>query len=243
MTPKTPFILIGDFFFKWRNYAFPVILLSLFFGFRPAIGLSGAAADRMRVYLALGVIAAGLIVRFATIGWAYIKRGGAQKKVYADTLVVSGYFALCRNPLYVGNLMIYIGTCLLHGNWIVIAAGTAIFILIYSAIVAAEEHFLRAKFGADYDAYAARVARWWPALGRHRQATEGMQFSLPRAITKDYSTISSTTLSVGILLLLEVYYYRNADVATYLRWAGLVAVVVVLFGMIVRRYKRQVGPI
>jgi protein-S-isoprenylcysteine O-methyltransferase Ste14 len=239
MNPKSTLVLIGDFFFKWRNYVFPVILLILFLGFRPAPGLS--AGTSLHVWLALAIIMAGLVVRFATIGWAYIKRGGQDKKVYADTLVTTGYFELCRNPLYVGNLMIYAGTCLLHGNPWVVAGGTAIFLFVYIAIVAAEEHFLRAKFGAEYDAYTARVARWMPALSRHGVATEGMRFSLNRAVTKDYSTIGSTAISVIAVLLIEVFWWNRTGFAHAVWWAAAAAAVLAVCGYAVRSYKLRSG--
>lgn len=236
---KGPIVRIGDFFFKWRNYAFPVILLALFVGFRPAHTLFGSvAADRVRDWVAIGVVLAGLAVRFMTIGWAYIKRGGKQKKVYADTLVTSGYFGLCRNPLYVGNLMIYAGTFLLHGHPVVMVAGTALFLFIYICIVAAEEHFLRAKFGPEYDAYCARVARWVPDLSRLSRVTEGMSFSLNRAIVKDYTTIVNTVLSVIVVMLLERYWW--ADHATFvqaLKVAGVILVAMAAFGLGTKLYK------
>src|SRR6267143_2356057 len=40
----------------------------------------------------------------------------------------------------------------------------ALFAVQYRAIIAAEEEFLRSRFGAEYDAWCARVPRFWPRL-------------------------------------------------------------------------------
>jgi protein-S-isoprenylcysteine O-methyltransferase Ste14 len=232
---KNLLVWLGDFFFKWRNYAFPAILTVLFLAFRP---LPRAGDFDFRDGLALLLIAGGIIVRFATIGWAYIKRGGMNKQVYADTLVTSGYFGLCRNPLYVGNLMIYIGTFVLHGNSAVIGGGTVLFFVIYTCIVEAEEYFLRAKFGAEYDAYAARVPRWKPVLSRLSEVTQGMNFSLKRSITKDYSTIASTIVSVILIEMLRAWWWQDSTGFHATLWKGAIALAVLgVAAYAVRSYK------
>lgn len=231
--PKSAFVRIGDFFFKWRNLAFPALLLALFFGFRPAPTQFGSArAEAAMDILAALVVGAGLALRFTTIGWAYIRRGGLNKKVHADDLVTSGYFALCRNPLYLGNMLIYAGIFLWHGHWAVILGGTALFFAIYSSLIAAEEHFLRAKFGAEFVAYCARVPRWLPEFGRRRDATAGMAFSLKRSVVKDYTTIYNTALSLIVIEVLKRFWWADAaalhraEVAALVLTGGLTAVMV-----------------
>jgi protein-S-isoprenylcysteine O-methyltransferase Ste14 len=203
---KSAFVRIGDFFFKWRNFVFPLVLLAFLVLFRPADSLFGSRAlDAVRDLLAIGVILAGLGVRFATIGWAYIVRGGKGKKVYAEGLVTDGYFGMCRNPLYVGNLLIAVGTAFLHGHPVVTLVGTVVFIYVYVAIVAAEEFFLRGKFGAAYDAYCAEVPRWLPRLSRHADVTKGMSFSLRRSIYADFPTIFNVLIAIMVVQNVQAY--------------------------------------
>ena len=66
--------------------------------------------------MAVLIAMSGLAVRGVVIGLAYIKRGGLNKKVYAANLVTEGMFSVCRNPLYVGNMLIYTGEFLMFGN-------------------------------------------------------------------------------------------------------------------------------
>ena len=54
----------------------------------------------------------GQLLRIVTIGYEYIVRGGRNRQVYADDLVQGGMFALSRNPLYFGNVLIAVGLAL-----------------------------------------------------------------------------------------------------------------------------------
>ena len=186
---ERPFLLrSGDFFFRWRNFVFPVVLGGLFLAFRPQPLLGDPAADRWVDLAGLAVALAGQGFRVWVIGLAYIKRGGLNKQVYADRLVTGGMFAVCRNPLYVGNALILAGLLIVHHNAFVYLLGGLFFGFAYVAIVASEEGFLAAKFGPDYAAYCARVNRWLPDFRRLAEAHEDMTFNWRRPLLKDYGS-------------------------------------------------------
>jgi hypothetical protein len=159
------------------------------------------------VVLACALVALGLLLRGSVIGFAYIKRGGLNKEVYADKLVTEGFFTTCRNPLYVGNMLIYVGVFLMHGNPYVVVIGTLSSLFVYQSIIAAEEHFLHNKFGESYEAYCRDVPRWGMKLGRLAKATEGMQFNFKRVLMKDYSTIANALVTLTFLDALRHYHY------------------------------------
>ena len=200
---KSSMIHIGNFLFRYRNQAFPILILLLFLASPPPGEIWGSTAlegtlDVIAVLMALS----GLALRTTVIGYAYIKRGGLNKKVYARNLVTEGMFGICRNPLYVGNLLIYTGVFLKHGNPWVASIGILSFLFMYQCIVYAEEDYLRNKFGGGYEAYCADVSRWLPRFSNFAKAVEGMAFNLNRVIGKDYSTISATLIA---LVLAEIY--------------------------------------
>lgn len=238
---KSTLVRIGDFFFKWRNQVFPVIILAATIAFVPPMEKFGSTvADDVLDAVAIAIVTLGLVVRFATIGWAYIIRGGKDKKVYAEDLVTSGYFEMCRNPLYVGNLLIAIGICVLHGHPVVLFGGSLLFIFIYIAIVAAEEHFLTAKFGASYADYCARVNRWLPNLAKHGEATKDMAFSFKRSLFADAPTITSTALA--ILFVQGMEHYRNlpwSQAVDFVSFAAVLAVCCAVLLALVARWKRK----
>lgn len=201
MTPAM--IAVGNFFFKYRNQAFPLIIVVLaVLAPPPTTWFGSTAGGHGRETLAVAIVAIGLVLRATVIGYAYIQRGGLKKRVYAKDLVTEGMFGICRNPLYVGNMLIYSGIFLFHGDPFVVAAGIGLFALIYQCIVLAEEDFLLDKFADAYSAYCRDVPRWGFRLQRFRRSTEGMRFNVRRVIAKDYSTISAVLLA---LLAVEVY--------------------------------------
>ena len=137
------YIAYGNFLFRYRNYIFPLVLLAIVVVTTPGT----TAPDILSTLVGIAVILSGQIIRAAVIGLDYIKRGGINKQVAAESLVVTGIFAHCRNPLYVGNLLILCGLLIVYGNLWAGLAGVLFFYLSYSAIIMAEEYFLAAKFG------------------------------------------------------------------------------------------------
>lgn len=212
MPPKNSFIKTGDFFFKWRNYIVPFLLVFLIATCQPPASYWGKEwLKDVKDVFALYLVLAGLSFRLATIGWAYIKRGGMGKKVYADKLVTEGFFGLCRNPLYVGNMLIYGGIFLVHGHPIVILFGTGFFLLMYSAIIAAEEYYLKENYGQEYAAYCTRVSRWVPSFSQFDEATENMRYSFQRALFKDVMTIFNAFFAMGIIEIVEHYLHSSPE--------------------------------
>ncbi len=234
---KSTFIRFGDFLFKYRNVLFPCVLVAI------ALIRPPAHSGALKQTIAIATVATGLAIRAFVIGFAYIKRGGLNKKVYADTLVTEGLFGLSRNPLYVGNLLVYIGVFLMHGDPLVVAIGVLTFVIFYLAIVAAEEFFLRQKFGDAYDAYTHDVPRWLPKLkgirARFHAATDGMNYNVKRVILKDYSTMINALIS----LLFMTYYealtdnMQSFDSATS-RFAVYLLVLAAL-ALAIRTYKKR----
>ena len=195
---KQTMIAIGNFFFKWRNYLFPVFVVALF-AFKAPVEVS----PQLEI-LSILFVFAGLAMRATVIGFAYIKRGGMNKKVYADKLVTQGMFELCRNPLYVGNMLAIIGIFLMHGDPIVIAIGITVYAFIYQCIIYAEEAYLQKKFGKSFAAYCKKTPRWLPVIHRFNTATQKMAFGWKRVLVKDYTTIATNTGALAIIA-----YYRT----------------------------------
>lgn len=200
---KPRMIQVGNYLFKHRNRLFPLIVVAIFLLAAPPSNLFGSnRLEEGKDVLALLIACSGLALRALVIGYAYIKRGGLNKKVYAENLVTDGIFQLSRNPLYLGNLLIYAGVFLMHGDILVMVLGGAVFLFAYYCIVFAEEAYLEQKFGAGYEAYCRDVPRWIPKFLRFTEATQGMTFNFKRVIIKDYTTIFATAI---MLTLTEGY--------------------------------------
>lgn len=75
-------------------------------------------------------------------------------------IINRGPFSVSRNPLYVGLLALYVGMALVVPSFWALALAPVGVGLLWWGAVAPEERYLAARFGAEYDAYRARVRRW-----------------------------------------------------------------------------------
>jgi protein-S-isoprenylcysteine O-methyltransferase Ste14 len=79
-------------------------------------------------------------------------------------LVASGPFAFVRNPLYLGNIALWVGFAL-SGRLIWMApVAAALLGLEYHAIVRWEEWLLASRLGDRYRSYLTSVPRWIPRM-------------------------------------------------------------------------------
>lgn len=199
-------VTIGNFFFKYRNFIFIFLYLALFIP-SPDLFSREVFGDNYYVFpivLGLLVTISGQVIRGTTIGLAYIIRGGKDKKVYAEKLVTEGVFNHCRNPLYVGNILMLLGVGILANSLIYVGILIPLFLFIYQAIVLAEENFLRNKFGEQFDAYCRRVNRWVPDVRGFGRTFKGMHFNAARWIAKEHNT--QFVWLLGILFILMFMY-------------------------------------
>ncbi|HNQ03267.1 MAG TPA: isoprenylcysteine carboxylmethyltransferase family protein [Thiobacillaceae bacterium] len=78
----------------------------------------------------------------------------------ASNLVQDGPFRLSRNPIYVGDWLIYLGVMLLLRTLWPLAFAPLVWIIIRFGVIRHEERHLEARFGAEYRQFKARVRRW-----------------------------------------------------------------------------------
>jgi protein-S-isoprenylcysteine O-methyltransferase Ste14 len=89
--------------------------------------------------------------------------GGPGMKIPPERLVMTGPYAWCRNPMYLGHFIFVVGLVLTFQSVFALAL-LFVTVVILQMHVVQDEKRLRELFGADYEAYAARVKRWIPGL-------------------------------------------------------------------------------
>lgn len=149
---------IGEILFRLRDYTpIPVILCAILFA-QPTV---------FSLLLGGFVAIAGEVVR--TYGVAYIGTISRTRSYSNGQLVQEGPFALLRNPLYFGNLVLSLGLALMSGvPWLPVLV-IVVFYGQYIPVVAWEECKLTHIFGDDYLRYKTLVPnRWFPSLSRLR---------------------------------------------------------------------------
>ncbi|MBW7887981.1 MAG: isoprenylcysteine carboxylmethyltransferase family protein [Bacteroidetes bacterium] len=89
--------------------------------------------------------------------------------VGATNLITDGPFGYVRNPLYVGNILMYVGIGIMSNAlmpWLPLAA-LLFFIVQYQLIVSREEEHLRQAFADEYPSYVEHVPRFVPRLTKY----------------------------------------------------------------------------
>lgn len=208
----------GHFFFKVRNGLFPAILVTVLLLLPPVRFLGNAFMDGWIMGLGLLVALSGQAFRLAVIGYAYVKRGGKNREVYANHLVTRGFYAHTRNPMYVGNFLIVLGFGLLHGSVWVYGLVAAFFAWVYLAIVSAEETYLQQKFGSEFQHYTETVNRFIPNVSGLKTSLAAFEYDWRRALLKEYNTVFFVlAVCLGLILWKLVYLHAGLE-----RFYGLV---------------------
>jgi len=190
----------GDFGFHYRGLLIPGTLIALLILTRPSEALRDPSLAQTVTAIGIAIALLGQAIRLFVVGFAYIKRGGKNRRIYADDLVTEGVYAHVRNPMYVGNFMILVGLAVIWGSPLAFAIGVPLIGFLYFAIVVSEEAYLRQKFGAGYDDYARDVNRFVPRLAGLRETVRNGHYDWRKALRKEYGTPHG--LGWGILLLI-----------------------------------------
>ena len=229
-------IRIGNLLFHYRNALFPLVYALFIFRSQPF-----THNYRLAFFLGFLVALAGQFLRAATIGLEYIIRGGRNRQVYAEGLVQGGMFAHCRNPLYVGNFLILLGLGIASNSLLFLSLGIPFFVFAYAAIIAAEEDYLRNKFGEEFTRYCARVNRLVPRFSGIGRTLTGMRFNWRRLITAEYG---STFIWLAALILISL---KNAWLTGEYRadrplvWALWICLILVTAAYGIARFLKKNG--
>jgi protein-S-isoprenylcysteine O-methyltransferase Ste14 len=186
---------VGGWLFKRRTFIpLPLAAAVLLLPARTAPSVA-------QIALGASVVALGEAIRL----WG-VRHIGAISRTRSDRLgplVASGPFGLIRNPLYVGNIALWVGFAFAAGLvWL-----APLFVIVlafeYHAIVQWEERLLRERLGDRYRAYAARVPRWipWTNLVNASERT----VASPNPIASDLFTWRETLYSErGTLIAIAI---------------------------------------
>lgn len=169
------------------------------------------------------VVLCGLAVRALTIGRVPPGTSGRiTKRLRADVLNQEGLYSVVRNPLYFGNLLVFLGVTLMAQSWEIALINLGLFTLAYLPIVLTEERFLADRFGAQYEAYCASVPCFVPNLRLHRRASAPFRWRM--VLRREPNTwMSAATALLAVELLREWTITGSLDLHTF--WIVLAAAV------------------
>lgn len=144
----------------------------MFFALLPALVLWASGADLRpppgpNLWIGGAILLLALLLLVPPIR-AFVVEGRGTQAPFAPPgrLVRSGLYTRVRNPMYLTYLAIVVGEAVLYRSPPLLAYACAFFALEHGYVVRFEEEALRRRFGAEYDAYCARVGRWLPRRRR-----------------------------------------------------------------------------
>ena len=193
--PLRETVTIGEWLFRHRTW-FPVpIAVAL-------LTLTTGATTRRWITDVLGPF---LVVGAESLRLWGVRHIGTISRTRSERmgpLIENGPFQICRNPLYLGNMILWSGLAVTAGLlWmlpiIIVALG-----LQYHAIVGWEESMLAARYGDRYHEYVKKVPRFWPDMTRLPLAVAGNpRFSWQEALFSERGTLIALVAGIATIVL------------------------------------------
>src|SRR5271165_5420392 len=148
-----------------------------------------ARPDWLSLVAGGAVAAVGLFVRA-------MASGHVQKN---EQLASTGPYAYCRNPLYLGSIIIAAGFAIASRDMWIALGIIALFAVVYVPVIRSEETFLRQRF-VEYDVYARRVPRLLPNTAWFPAFTSGFSRELYRQ-HREYNALIGAAAMLAALVV------------------------------------------
>ncbi len=189
--------------FKYRGYTPIPFLIAMVVFARPSLGSFGGG-------FALVLLGEAIRLWGVSIAGSETRTTG---KVGGTYLITTGPFAYVRNPLYVGNMLLYGGVGVMSMAlfpWLLIVA-MVWFVFQYTMIVLQEEKYLAERFGEAYAVYRRSVHRFIPRFTPYRDASPAPKHeNLSEGLSSERRTLQA--IGLVILLLLAIYILQQRGV-------------------------------
>ena len=196
------FIKLGNLFFKYRSYTpLPFVLLMILF-----INPTGKS-----IISGLIVAIIGELIRIWSVSYA-----GSETRTTSGAggtfLITQGPYSIVRNPLYIGNVIIYVGMGIMANSLFPYLQIFAIiyFLFQYYCIILTEESFLRSKFGVIYDKYFNSVGRIFPSFKTFPEEIRSSKvLNVSEGMRSEKRTLQSFSVTIIIIL---IFYFTGARI-------------------------------
>lgn len=188
---------LGGIFFKYRSYIpVPFLIVTLWF-MKPT---------PLSIIAGFGIALAGELIRIWSVGFA-----GSETRTTSGVggtyLVTQGPYSIVRNPLYIGNILIYTGIGIMSLSLFpyLQIAGFVFFFFQYYCIILTEEDFLSRKFTDSFPVYKNTVGRFLPGIkSLPPEIKSNLSFNIKAGLKSEKRSIQAFVLSAAIIV---IYYF------------------------------------
>jgi protein-S-isoprenylcysteine O-methyltransferase Ste14 len=191
---------LSETFFKYRSYTpLPFVLIMLLYNNSNVWSLIAGFA----------IAVVGEFIRLWGVSWAGSETRSTGN-VGGTFLIVDGPFGHVRNPLYLGNILMYTGIGIMSFAIFpyLQIAGVLFFSLQYYFIVSEEEKYLQSTFTKQYEDYNANVPRFFPRLTSYKVSKiERPNFSWKEGFKSETRTLQA--FGFIIFTLIVIWYWRR----------------------------------
>lgn len=198
---------IGNACFRFRAISVVPVLLAILFFCRP---LDLGRFNSWLSVLGLAAALAGALTRIVAVGFSKPRTSGRENYLKAEHLNTSGLYSIVRNPLYVGNFLIYNGVLLAYASPAGLALFNLFFVPNYYFIIHSEERYLEKQFGDEYRAYLKAVPRILPRFSLYRK--NDYPFSAVKAVIRERGTTLYWVFFYAVVLLLKQYWLGDGAI-------------------------------
>lgn len=188
-------VRVGGWLFRKRT-SIPLPIVAALLLWPPAVGDRSAS---WLVWAGLPIVLAGELIRLW--GVHHIGSVSRTRTERLGPLIDHGPFAKVRNPLYIGNILLWVGFAVsARLPWLapVIALLLA---LEYHAIVRWEERLLESRMGESYRQYLERVPRWMPNVSGTSVSGHDAAFSWKQTLYSERGTLIAIAAGYALLAL------------------------------------------
>ncbi len=187
----------GQFLFKYRSYTpLPFLIVMILYS-NPII---------FTFIPGMLLVVLGEFIRIWANSWA-----GSETRTTGSVggtfLIVSGPYAFVRNPLYIGNILIYLGLSIFSNALIpyLQIIGLLVFFIQYYLIVKEEEKYLKKKFGQAYAEYSSKVPAFIPRFKKFKNTgVDQPEFSWKKGWNSEMRSIQAVLSVIVILILIWI---------------------------------------
>ena len=227
----------GDFLFKYRGQI-PILFFFIVIPFIYYTDYTNYSKEIINYNMVLSFLISliGLIIRAYTVGTTPAGTSGRnRKKQIAKTLNKTGIYSIVRNPLYLGNFLIWLGISIYTLNVFFILCLNLFFFIYYIKIINAEEKFLERKFKNEFLFWKKITPKLFPSVQNYKKSN--YSFSIKTILKREYSSFLATVVSFFYIQILINYFNQKEIIINEKMW--IIIIFSISITLILRTLKKH----